>query len=69
MFCAYTRPRYHVSVYRVIGPLVISYKQGKFFSKSLNPIFYLKHFGMLQSTLNRVDQRFLLQLLAIISIL
>ena len=23
MFCAYTRPRYQVSVYRTIGPLVI----------------------------------------------
>ena len=23
MFCAYTRPRYQVSVYRIIGPLVI----------------------------------------------
>ena len=22
MFCAYTRPRYQVSVYRTIGPLV-----------------------------------------------
>ena len=22
MFCAYTRPRYPVSVYRIIGPLV-----------------------------------------------
>ena len=24
MFCAYTRPRYQVSVYRTIGPLVIA---------------------------------------------
>ena len=24
MFCAYTRPRYQVSVYRIIGPLVFS---------------------------------------------
>ena len=24
MFCAYTRPRYQVSVYRTIGPLVLS---------------------------------------------
>ena len=24
MFCAYTRPRYQVSVYRTNGPLVIS---------------------------------------------
>ena len=23
MFCAYTRPRYQVSVYRTIGPLVV----------------------------------------------
>ena len=23
MFCAYTRPRYQVSVYRTIGPLVL----------------------------------------------
>ena len=23
MFCAYTRPRYQVSVYKTIGPLVI----------------------------------------------
>ena len=23
MFCAFTRPRYHVSVYRTIGPLVV----------------------------------------------
>ena len=26
MFCAYTRPRYQVSVYRTIGPLVIIIK-------------------------------------------
>ena len=25
MFCAYTRPRYQVSVYRTIGPLVIGH--------------------------------------------
>ena len=25
MFCAYTIPRYQVSVYRIIGPLVIFY--------------------------------------------
>ena len=25
MFCAYTRPRYQVSVYRTIGPLVYMY--------------------------------------------
>ena len=24
MFCAYTRPRYQVSVYRTIGPLVLT---------------------------------------------
>ena len=24
MFCAYTRPKYQVSVYRTIGPLVLS---------------------------------------------
>ena len=24
MFCAYTRPRYQVSVYRTIGPLVFN---------------------------------------------
>ena len=29
MFCAYTRPRYQVSVYRTIGPLVIIIKQKK----------------------------------------
>ena len=26
MFCAYTRPRYRVSVYRTIGPLVQHYE-------------------------------------------
>ena len=25
MFCAYTMPRYQVSVYRIIGPLVCCY--------------------------------------------
>ena len=25
MFCAFTRPRYQVSVYRTIGPLLIIY--------------------------------------------
>ena len=28
MFCAYTRPRYQVSVYRTIGPLVFFIIQG-----------------------------------------
>ena len=27
MFCAYTRPRYQVSVYRTIGPLVKGYNK------------------------------------------
>ena len=25
MFCAYPRPRYHVSVYRIFGPLISIY--------------------------------------------
>ena len=25
MFCAYTRPRYQISVYKTIGPLVLLY--------------------------------------------
>ena len=29
MFCASTRPRYHVSVYRTIGPLVLNTKPSK----------------------------------------
>ena len=28
MFCAYTRPRYQVSVYRTIGPLVLCLYRG-----------------------------------------
>ena len=27
MFCAYTRPRYQVSVYRTIGPLFVFFFQ------------------------------------------
>ena len=29
MFCASTRPRYQVSVYRIIGPLVLNMKPSK----------------------------------------
>ena len=29
MFCATTGPRYHVSVYRTIGPLVLNMKPSK----------------------------------------
>ena len=29
MFCASTRPRYHLSVYRTIGPLVLNMKPFK----------------------------------------
>ena len=29
MFCASTRPRFHVSVYRTIGPLVLNIKPSK----------------------------------------
>ena len=31
MFCAYTRPRYQVSVYTTIGPLVTIYGHGGHF--------------------------------------
>ena len=27
MFCAYTRPRYQVSVYKIIGPMVLIFAQ------------------------------------------
>ena len=40
MFCAYTRPRYQVSVYRTIGPLVIIisslFKEDNIFSMTAN---------------------------------
>ena len=29
MLCAYTRPRYQVSVYRIIGPLVTTFGKQK----------------------------------------
>ena len=36
MFCAYARPRYQVSVYRAIGPLVLSRFDGLCILKSFN---------------------------------
>ena len=42
MFCAYTRPRYQVSVYRTIGPLVYS-KTGVYSVIYYFLMFALKH--------------------------
>ena len=36
MLCAYTRPRYQVSVYRTIGPLVLHMHKAGFLMSQLN---------------------------------
>ena len=38
MFCAYTRPRYQLSVYRTIGPLVFIFAQNIDCGYTLEPV-------------------------------
>ena len=55
MFCGYTRPRYQVSVYRTIGPLVFYLLQWLFRFSSYFAVISIVLTGVVLSNLHAVD--------------